>query len=195
MRPMRIPSAQDLADAAAGDERTWATLVPEYDGMLRGIGRRLRLTPEEGADAAQTTWLRLVEHLHTIREPEKLAGWLAVTMRREAIRVLTRRRRERLTDDVEAAGTPPAGTPGVDARVLSAERDAMVRHAVDQLPARQRTLLRALAATPQPSYHQVASALAIPVGSVGPTRARALCRLRATLADLDVREDALDLVS
>jgi RNA polymerase sigma factor (sigma-70 family) len=176
-------TVRDVERAARGDERAWEAMVRQYDGLLRSVAVGFRLSRDEGADAAQTTWLRLVEHIGTLREPEKLAGWLAVTMRRECIRLVGRKRRERLTEDFEWSDAPVDAGEGVDARVLLAERNAELWQAVDLLPDRQRQLLHALSATPPPSYRQVGAALSMAVGTIGPTRAKALRRLRHLLAD------------
>jgi RNA polymerase sigma factor (sigma-70 family) len=180
-------TVRDAERAAAGDEHAWELMVRQYDGLLRSVAAGFRLSREEGADAAQTTWLRLVEHIGSVREPAKLAGWLSVTMRRECIRLVGRTRRERLTADFEWTDSPADGGESVDTGVLRAERDAELWEAVDLLPPRQRDLVLALSATPPPSYQQVGAALSMAVGTIGPTRAKALRRLR----DLLTPEDAL----
>jgi DNA-directed RNA polymerase specialized sigma24 family protein len=53
--------------------------------------------------------------------------------------------------------------------------------AAERLPVRCRKLLRVLMASPPPSYAEVAAALGLPIGSIGPTRARCLERLRQEL--------------
>ena len=68
--------------AKDGDGEAWEQLVAEYTDLLWGVARRFRLTEAQRADAVQNTWLRLIEHLGDIREPERLAGWLATTTRR-----------------------------------------------------------------------------------------------------------------
>jgi HAD superfamily hydrolase (TIGR01509 family) len=42
-------------------------------------------------DVVQTVWLRLAENCGRIREPERLAAWLATTTRNEALRGVSRR--------------------------------------------------------------------------------------------------------
>lgn len=65
---------------------------------------------------------------------------------------------------------------------LDATRSAALWDAFGGLTGRCRELLRVLMAAPPPSYEEVATALGMPVGSIGPTRARCLQRLRAALA-------------
>lgn len=182
-----------VAQAAQGDQDAWTELVRRYHPMLRSIARTLRLTEDEAADASQTTWLMLTRHIGRIREPERMGGWLSTTMRHECLRVLGRRTLEDLVDDWSAVRLPAAG--GLDAHVVRAERDQLVREAVDDLPGHQRKLMLVLSQASEPSYQQVAEVMSMPVGSIGPTRARALRRLRGLLEGRGVDSDALDLTA
>ena len=170
----RIASA-----AATGDERAWNALVDEFGGLVWAIVRAHRLSEADGADVAQATWLALVEHLADLRDAERVGAWLATTARRECLRVLRASRRQVPTaddfpeevEDVEVAG-----------ELMLEQRDAALWRAFDRLPARDQALLRLLVADPQPSYQEISAALDMPIGSIGPTRARSLERLRAELA-------------
>ncbi|MFI5889593.1 RNA polymerase sigma factor [Actinoplanes sp. NPDC051513] len=183
-----------LVDQAGhGDEDAWTELVRRYHPMLRSIARGMRLTPEEGADAAQTTWLELTRSLNRIRDPDRLGSWLATTMRHESLRLLSRRRREHLTDDW--SGIPERSGGSLDAEIVRMERDRLLWQAVDDLPAHQRRLIRLLSRAAKPSYREIARTMAMPVGSIGPTRARALLRLRDLLAERGISADSFDLTA
>jgi RNA polymerase sigma factor (sigma-70 family) len=162
--------------AAAGDESAWNELVRRLDGVLRGVARRYRLASADVDDVVQTTWLRAVDHVGRLHDPGAIAGWLVVTTRREAMRTLQRGVREVLTDDTTTIDDPDPASPEVLA--IARERRAALHGAVDRLSGRQRVLLSSMLATPAPSYEQIAERLAMPVGSIGPTRDRALARLR-----------------
>ncbi|MEA2220629.1 MAG: hypothetical protein QOJ35_3255 [Solirubrobacteraceae bacterium] len=166
--------------AAAGDRTAWATLVERHEGMLWGIARSHRLDAASASDVVQTTWLRLVEHVDTLRNPDALAGWLATTARNECLRVLRHQARQIPTgdDSMPADAVPPVD----DARLLAAERDAALWRAFATLTARCQALLRMLACEPTPSYDDVAAALGMAVGSIGPTRGRCLDALRRSLS-------------
>jgi RNA polymerase sigma factor (sigma-70 family) len=179
----RLPATL-VHDARVGDERAWEDLVLRYGGLLRGIARAFRLGPEQAADATQTTWMRLVENIGNVREPDRLAGWLSSTMRRECIRLVNSRRTEELTDDWTSGRFGHSAGP--DVAVLRTELHGLLRSAMGQLPTRQRMVLLALAAEPQPSYEQVGAALSMAVGSIGPTRQRGLRRLRLLLAEAGI---------
>ena len=169
-----------LASAAAtGDERAWNALVDEFGGLVWAVVRAHRLSEADGADVAQATWLALVEHLAELRDAGRVGPWLATTARRECLRVLRASRRQVPTaddfpedvEDVEVAG-----------ELMLEQRDAALWRAFDRLSARDQALLRLLVADPQPSYQEISAALDMPIGSIGPTRARSLERLRVELA-------------
>jgi RNA polymerase sigma factor (sigma-70 family) len=168
--------------AAAGDQRAWDELVDRFSGLVWAIARAHRLGPADAADVSQTTWLRLVEHLHRLRDPEHVGGWLATTARHECLRVIRKANRE-LPDDMLDTELDPGGepVPSPEAVVLSNERNHLLWQALNRLSQRCQLLLRALAVSPESSYADVSEALSIPVGSIGPTRARCLEHLRREL--------------
>src|SRR5207248_2190961 len=113
-----------LHAAAEGDERAWAEIVDRFSGLVWATARAHRLSAADAADVTQTTWLRLVEHLGRIREPEGLGAWLATTARHECLRLLRLGSRMLPTDDLEL----PADGPAVelDERLLRTERDTLL---------------------------------------------------------------------
>lgn len=166
-----------LASAAvAGDERAWNDLVRRLNGVLHTVARRYRLGPADVDDVVQTTWLRALAHVDRLNEPGAIAGWLIVTARREAMRTLQRGVREVLVEDADVIDEPDCASPDVVA--IQRERDAALRDAVSRLQGRQRQLLASMLLTRPQTYEQLSSRLDMPVGSIGPTRDRALARLR-----------------
>jgi RNA polymerase sigma factor (sigma-70 family) len=174
--------AELVRAAAAGDQRAWEHLIGRFGGLVWSVARAHGLSQADAADVSQTAWLRLVEHLHRLRDPERVGTWLASTARHEALRTLRRARRQvPVGDDAELEGSgPPAESP--EGRTLAAERSDILWRAFAGLPPRCQTLLRVLMADPSPSYQQVAAAMGIPIGSIGPTRGRCLERLRELAA-------------
>jgi RNA polymerase sigma factor (sigma-70 family) len=171
-----------LQGAAAGDEAVWASLVERFSGLLRGVAGSYRLGHADAEDVCQSTWLRLLGNADRVREPRALAGWLRTTAHREALHQLADARRERPTDQPLLADQPAPG-PDPTATVLARERHDLLARAVATLPERQRALLALLADEAEPGYAEISRALGMPIGSIGPTRARCLARLRAD-ADL-----------
>jgi RNA polymerase sigma factor (sigma-70 family) len=164
--------------AAAGDQDAWNALVDKFASTVWAIARGFRLNAADAADVSQATWLRLVEHLDRIHQPDRVGAWLATTARRESLRVLRLSGRQVPAGDdgYLIADTRPTSAP--DHRLLAAERDQLVVSLVEQLPARSRLLLRLLSADSPLSYRQISEVLSMPIGSIGPTRARALEQLR-----------------
>jgi len=167
-----------LTRAASGDQPAWDEIVERFSSLVWATARAHRLSRDDAADVAQTTWLRLVEHLDRIRDPERLGAWLATTARHESLRVIRRGGREQPTDEPDLFEAPDDDT--VDRLLLEQERDGMIWRAFASLSDRCKTLLRILLADEPPSYEEVAAALGMPVGAIGPTRMRCLDRLRRT---------------
>ena len=166
--------------AAAGDERAWTALVGRFEKLVWAVARGYRLSAEDAAEVAQTTWLRLAEHIGRLQDPARVGGWLATTARREALRTLRSAGRQiPMGDEVPEIACP---APPPDAELLRGERDGALWRAFSRLPARDQALLRLLVSDPMPSYEEIGAALDMPIGSIGPTRARCLERLRREAA-------------
>lgn len=167
--------------AADGDKKAWERLVDQYSKLIWSITVEYRLVESDAADVAQTTWLRLLEHIDRIQYPDRVGSWLAATARNECLRSLAARKRVVLGHDTEAMEDAHAPGAEVDERLLAAERDQTVRDAMSMLPARWQRLLEMLMADPPVSYTEISDQLGLPVGSIGPTRGRCLARLRVLL--------------
>lgn len=176
--------------ASGGDQAAWDALVERYSSLLWSVARGYRLERADTADAVQVAWLRLVEHLPRLRDPERVGAWLATTVRRECLQIIAARRRSGAPLDGAALEAMPDDSDPVDARLLAHERNEALRRAFERLPTRCRMLLQVLMADPPPSYQQVSERLATPIGSIGPTRARCLDRLRDILGRQMAEEDA-----
>jgi len=167
---------QLLQRAAAGERQAWDQLVERYSRLVWSVARSFGLDDATANDVSQTVWLRLVEHCDRIRDPERLAGWLATTTRREALRVLRGLRRQQPSEAV--ASTPDRTSPQPDELLLDEELLRTVYRAFSGLPDRCRQLLRLLCADPRLDYATISEIIDRPVGSIGPTRARCLDHLR-----------------
>ncbi|MBB2913226.1 RNA polymerase sigma factor (sigma-70 family) [Streptosporangium becharense] len=182
-------SDQRTIDGVLADDQTaWDTLVARFTGPLWSVVRAYDLSPADAADAVQGTWLRLVESLHTIRDPALIGPWLFTTARREAALLSRRRRGERLVADpadAEHARSASAdfGQAHADPMlaVLTADEGRRLWQAVDEMHEPCRSLFRLMASAPDAGVRQLAGRLGMPSGSYGPTRGRCLNRLRTML--------------
>jgi RNA polymerase sigma factor (sigma-70 family) len=161
---------------AAGDPVALRRLVARFERMLRHIARSYGLSSWDTDDVLQATWLQFLQHGGALREPAAVSGWLATTARRQSMQVLRGRTRERLTEDPACHEASDQAEP--EREVLDTERTEVLHRALDQLPKRQRSLMGMLVSQPELSYEEVGRLLVMPVGSIGPTRARSLDRLR-----------------
>lgn len=172
--------ARLVTRAADGDHGAWNALVDEFGAVVWATARAHRLNGADAADVFQTTWLRLVEHIGAIRDPSSVGAWLATTARRQCLGVIRRSARVvPLGDDLPDL---PSDAPHAAEQLVGRQDALAIRSALARLGSRDRRLLRMLAVEPAPSYDEIGAALGMPVGSIGPTRARALTRLRREAA-------------
>jgi RNA polymerase sigma factor (sigma-70 family) len=173
--------AELVRRAADGDRQAWECLVEQFARLIWSITADFKLVESDAADVAQTTWLRLLEHIDRIEYPDRVGSWLAATARNECLRSLAARKRVVLSDDdTELTSAVPHG-PEVDERLLANERAQTVQDAMSRLPRRWQRLLEMLMADPPASYADISDELKLPIGSIGPTRGRCLAQLRVLL--------------
>jgi RNA polymerase sigma factor (sigma-70 family) len=165
-----------VRSAAAGNQAAWEEIVDRFAGLVWATARAHRLSRDDAADVAQTTWLRLVENLDRIRQPEALGSWLATTARHESLRKLRLGARERPSDEPDLFEAPSGDA--IEHPLVDRERDVALWDAFASLSERCKTLLRLLVSDEEPSYEEIGAALEMPVGSIGPTRMRCLDRLQ-----------------
>jgi RNA polymerase sigma factor (sigma-70 family) len=189
------PSVADLLlrIGEGQDPAAWEEIVRRYGKLVSATVRSFRLQKDDALDAVQTTWLRLAENAHRVRLPDRLGGWLATTARRECLNILHEAKPTPDLIDVELdTVADPSVSP--EQRVIAADTALTLWKLVGELPPRRRTLLRALFSDNPWPYAEVARVAGIPLGAIGPTRARALRQLRDTLEQhgLGIREPGDD---
>jgi RNA polymerase sigma factor (sigma-70 family) len=180
-----------LYRAAQKDWAAWDELVKRFGHLVLHTASAIGLKRNEAADAAQLTWLRLLEHIHEIREPEHLPAWLAVTARREALRIALAAKRYILCAEPDMDYGRRRSRGIVDVYPIEGDYSPIVEAALAGLPARYEKLLRLLMCDNCPSYTEVAERMEIPIGSIGPMRMRALQILRRSLefSDIEFSQD------
>ena len=187
----KATSAEQLVHAAReGDPNAWAAIVQRYAELIRSVARRYRLSPADIEDVSQLVWLKLFDHIDRIREPRALPGWIAKTTANACLSMAKSLVRAIPTDPVTLTqrndatrAFSAAHEPNEPTAVLQRHEDCMLlRKGLDELPTEQRDLLILLMADPPLTYKQISQQLGRPIGSIGPTRARTLERLRNTNA-------------
>lgn len=175
-----------VARARQGEQDAWHELVRRYTPLLSSVARGYRLNDADAADAVQMTWLRCVEHLDRIYAPDLLRAWLLTTCRRQCLRLVRLRSRTVPADPTVSEGVlgrlkdSDRGSDPVET-LLRGESRHVLRQSVATLPTRPRQVIDALFTATgrcRRPYKEIAAALELPVGSLGPTRQRALDLLR-----------------
>ena len=193
----RFSSSDDLAllvaGALDGHEAAWSALVERLERVVWKSVNMMTFEREVRNDAFAATWLRLAERLDSIREPEKLPGWLATTACNEVRQIVRQLARQPVgigDTDTDASGgglgsllDTVAGDAGDHASGLVAADEArQVRHAFAQLDEGCREIITVLVmADPPPAYDEASAMLGRPIGSLGPTRKRCLEKMRKLL--------------
>ena len=174
---------QVVTQARAGENAAWETLIERFGGLVAAIARRCRLSDADVAEVSQTTWLRLVENLDRIQQPERLGAWLATTSRRESLRIATRRAVVSPSEAVHLVADHEADP--LDAALLREEQTHAIRLAAARLSPHCQRLLGVLMSDDDLPYKTIAKQLNMPIGSIGPTRGRCLEHLRQILAEVE----------
>ena len=168
-----------VARASEHDEGAWRELVGRFERLVWKTVNAATSHHDIREDAAAATWLRLAENLHTVRDPERLGGWLVTTARHE---VTAQFRRRRFTlDGHDLEQEPPPMQAGPAEQVEDDALRRALRAGFRRLPTTCQQLLSLLLLVDPPlSYADVELLMNRPRGSLGPTRARCLERLRNT---------------
>jgi RNA polymerase sigma factor (sigma-70 family) len=199
---MQPPDPQAPADAElvalckAGDARGWRLLVQRYQRLVYAVARRAGLDEHAAADVFQTVFSRLLQALPGLQQPDRLRAWIVTTAKRESLLQLRRGQRTvSLTPAAEGDSDAAAEEELIDEAPLpeqllgELQQLHLLRLSMAQLDARCHGLLTLLFADEEDRlpYEQIAVQLDMPAGSIGPTRARCLGKLRALLARVETK--------
>jgi RNA polymerase sigma factor (sigma-70 family) len=168
-----------VTNARDGDKTAWDQIVDRYAPLVWSICMKFQLSRADAEDVGQIVWLRLVERLADLRDPAALPGWLVTTTRRECLQNLQMAERlTRIQDEFAAEARVRPGSAEIDEELLAAERNAALIAGFNQLDQRCQRLLSLTEQRPKVPYETIAAILKVPMGSIGPTRARCLAKLR-----------------
>lgn len=181
--PTTPTPAQLIADAVrrhrGGDRHAFTDLYRHAAPLLLRVARGYRLPADVAEDVVQAAMESALVHLPELRDPACALGWLMIITRREALRACREQQRCHPLEDDDAY----AGPASEDAEEIALDRmtQMLLLRALAQLPERQRRLLCALFLEAPRDYVTIAAELAIPVGSIGPTRRRGLAKVKSIL--------------
>ena len=160
-----------------GDARAWEALIIRYRRLIYSIPVKFNFTTADASDVFQAICLKLIEHLHELKDESKVSAWLITTTTRQCIHVRAQRMRESSTE--EDFEEPADSGVNVEEIQIQTQEQHNIRDAVSKLPDRCRSLLQLLYfEASNPSYEDIGRMLNMPVASIGPTRARCLDKLR-----------------
>jgi RNA polymerase sigma factor (sigma-70 family) len=199
---MSHSDAELIEAARACDEDAWEQIVGRYQPLINGISRRHRLAPDDVNDLSQYVWMQLLDHVHKLREPRALPGWIAATTTHRCYEILRNHKRSVSVDPLvmgrfelaaaTARKTNGDGPVGVDDDLLRADERRAIRQGLAELTESQQELLSLLVADPPVPYSEISRRMRLPIGSIGPTRARLLKKLKGSIAVRRLIEDLPD---
>jgi RNA polymerase sigma factor (sigma-70 family) len=174
---------QVVRAAVQGDRLAREQLVRRFDGVVWRTVRRFRLNEADAQDAVQNTWLQAFAHLESVRNSDRLPGWLATTARRECVKLFRGARHETVRLDVEKTTGVDHPEPHPEQITIDRSMKELLWQHLARLPVGSRDLLITLVASNSTSYAEFARRVGMPIGSIGPTRSRCLKNLRRQLED------------
>jgi RNA polymerase sigma factor (sigma-70 family) len=176
-----------IARALANEERAWRVLVDRYSRLVYSIPKRASLPDDACDDVYQEVFTIIHRSLGTLRDVQSLPKWIITTTTRETWRFGRKLKaaRGRLGDapaeSPDLLDSSPAPAP-TEPEISRLERQQLIHEGLQKLGGKCEQLLRAIFLDrDSPSYDTISARVGIPVGSIGPTRARCLAKLAALL--------------
>jgi RNA polymerase sigma factor (sigma-70 family) len=167
-----------------GDPAAWDEILRRYGKLVSTTVRSFRLQEADALDAMQMTWLRLTENAHRVQFPERLGGWLVTTARRECLHILRQTKLGPHLTDVLPETASDLSDP--EQHAIDAHTTRTLQKLINELSPLRRTVIRMLFTDNPCSYATISRLTGIPIGGLGPTRARALRQLRNKLNEYEV---------
>jgi len=178
---LNIPATELVEAATRGTDAAWNALVSRYQPLVNAVCGRFRLSSADTDDVSQALWLRLFEHINRLRDPRALPGWIQATTRNLCLNTVKQDKRCAPHDPLATYSWMSEGDDSdeadLDQDLVKADSCDAVRRGLAGLPSHQQDLLLLLVADPPLSYKQISERMRMPVGSIGPTRARCLTKL------------------
>lgn len=188
---LRKNPAYDAADLVQrclnGQQNAWDQLVEAYGKLVYAVPTRLGLQQQDAEEVFQAVFLRLFERLPRLRSHDhrSLTAWLTITSRRETWRLIRRKGLDRERCETDGAQGCERTEPDPLEVAMASEQVTLLQRALQLLKPTERRLIKALYLQEGANdYSSIARRLGMPLGSVSPTRGRALTKLRCILGQL-----------
>jgi RNA polymerase sigma factor (sigma-70 family) len=172
-----------LERSQKGDSAAWSALVQNFQGLVYSIPRRYRLNEEDASDVFMFTFQALYQNVDRLTSGRALPKWLATTATRETLKLI--RLRSNHEADLPLEELIASEDADCEDEAIRSSEAMQVRAALKKLGGRCRDLLQLLYCDEEPAYVEIAAALKISVGAIGPTRSRCLGKLRKMLTEED----------
>lgn len=169
----------------AGESDAWDALVERFSDFIYSVARRYRLNADDAADVYQQTFQALYQSLNRIEQPETLPKWLAVTASRISLRIqrIQSRTVPLTTGETDLEAVLESEDASAEESAVAACEAEELHLALHRLGGRCQGLLELLYLAEESSYQMASDQLGIPLGAIGPTRARCLEKLKKLLLD------------
>lgn len=186
---MSKPDNRLVQECLSGNREAWESLVQRYSRLIYSIALRSGLSEDDAADIFQAVCVKLLANLEKLKDDKHLTGWLITTAKHECVHTLRQRQRTQslmpIHNNDSKLALLAADDPFPDEAMVHVEEEHMVRQAVTELNTRCRQLIELLyLADPPASYVDISQSMNMPIGSIGPTRARCLKNLKERLEKL-----------
>jgi len=162
-----------------GDCNAWNELIERYQRLVYSIPRQYGLSSADSEDVMQNVFEIVYRRLETLRDHTILSSWIIRITHRATLHFLKKRR-----NDYELLDETCGVDKGTSAQLEHLETKHLVGEALNRLDRQSRQLMEAFLSDSPPSYAELAKRLDCPVGSIGPTRARAFKKLEAILREM-----------
>ncbi len=174
--------------ARAGDQTAFAGLVEAYQVPVYNLAYRMLGTAAEAEEAAQETFLRVYQRLHTYDAELKLSSWILAIASHYCIDRLRRRRLTWLPiEELPEAAVPAKAQEAPEPEFLAREKQREIQGLLALLPEAYRVVI-VLRYWQDLSYEEMAQVL----GSTESAVKSRLHRAREMLADHLARRQTVE---
>lgn len=165
------------------DQVAWKQLVDNFANLVYSITAKYSLSEDDKGDVFQATFQSLYTNLDRIESVQALPRWIAVTASNHCLVVIRNRRDhvQMVNDERDLGEVLAAEGASAEEESVRASQAYAVRKALVELGGKCTELLQAIYLDENAGYEHAVKKLGLPMGSLGPTRARCLEKLKKIL--------------